>query len=281
MRKLDKLITVQSLLALVVAGALGCADDGKKQTKPDGALDVAADALAPDTAKADTLAVDAASADVVPPADTAEVDVPWLPDAGQGETAPDTQGADTGLGPDGARADGLLALDGGLGETGAGMDGTSAVDASEVTMATITFRLDNQGTQTVYLRNACLVPVTVTSTADDAEYTNALFCACSCADSNCMDSVACAPCAPPSGVAVATGQTRDLPWKAGKFTLETKTGTSGNFQCLGHAPIATGVYRVAVVVYPTEADAVAQTNGRTVRQSFVLGTTEAVVVVPM
>ena len=91
----------------------------------------------------------------------------------------------------------------------------------------------------------------------------------------------CGPCAPPSGVAVAAGQTSALPWKAGKFTLETKTGTAGSFQCLSHAPIATGDYRVAATVYPTEADAMAQTNGRTVQQSFVLGTTDATVVVPI
>jgi hypothetical protein len=156
-----------------------------------------------------------------------------------------------------------------------------AVDAGAMTMASITFRLDNLGTQAVYLYNACWIPLTVTSTVDGTEYTNAQYCACNCADSSCTESVNCVPCAPPSGVAVAAGQTTDLSWKAGRFTLETKTGTAGIFQCLAHAPIATGDYRVAVTVYPTEADARSQTNGRTVQQSFVLGTTNATVLVPI
>jgi hypothetical protein len=292
MRRFDKLVMVQSLLGFLVAGAIGCGDDAKPQTKRDGSMDLAADASAPDLAKADTLvpgdmaktdapAVDAAQTDVAQPLDTATLDVPSPLDVGQGETAFDTGGVDTGLGPDGARADGPSVLDGGSGETGAGIDSTGAVDAGATTMANVTFRLDNQGTQTVYLYNACWVPLTVTSTADGTEYTNALFCACNCADSTCTESVKCAPCAPPSGVAVAAGQTSDLPWKAGKFTLETKTGSAGSFQCLGQAPIATGNYRVAVTVYPTEVDAVAKTNGRIVQQSFVLGTTNATVVVPI
>lgn len=281
MRTLGKMVLVQSLFGLVVVGTIGCGDDDKKQTTLDGAVDLAADAPAPDTAKTDVLAADAAQTDVAPPLDTAKLDVPLSLDVGQGETALDTRGVDAGLGPDGARADGPSALDGGSGEAGTGIDGTGAVDAGSMTMATITFSIDNQGTQTVYLYNACWVPLTVTSTADGTEYTNASFCACNCADSTCTESVKCAPCAPPSGVAVAAGQTSALPWKSGKFTLETKTGTAGAFQCLGRAPIATGNYRVAVTVYPTEADALAKTNGRVVQQSFVLGTTNATVVVPI
>jgi hypothetical protein len=41
------------------------------------------------------------------------------------------------------------------------------------------------------------------------------------------------------------------------------------------------MYRVSVQVYPTEADAAAQTNGRNVQLDFPLTTTNATVAIPI
>ncbi len=242
--------------------------------------------LAPDTGKldvapsadasVDTVAVDAPSVDVVAPLDQA-----GALDAGGGDVAIDVAGVDGGLGPDSARIDGAAILDGGSGEAGPVIDGAPAVDGGITTMAKITFRLDNRAAATVYLRNACWLPLTVTSLADGSQYANASYCACDCADSQCNSTVNCAPCAPPSGVAVAAGESKDIAWTARKSTLESRTGELGAYQCVSHQPIAVGTYRVAVSVYATEADAAAELNGRTVEHSFVLDTSNAVVVVPI
>jgi hypothetical protein len=290
MQKLDKVTIVQAVFCLLVSGVgAGCGDDSKPATKLDAAVDGTAD-VAGDSAKTDTLApadlaqadapqTDTAKTDAPLPLDTIGLDGPALVDVGQGETALDSGGVDTGLALDVAESDTPTVPDASLGEAGTGADGGGAVDAETLTSANLTFRLDNQGAQTVYLRNHCWLPFDVTSLADGTAYANQLFCACECADITCTVALNCAPCAPPSGTAVAAGQTMDLSWKARKSTMESKTGPAGAFECVTHAPIATGSYRLAVTVYPTEADAVAETNGRVVQQSFVLGTGNATIAV--
>jgi hypothetical protein len=148
-----------------------------------------------------------------------------------------------------------------------------------MTMASITLRLTNEAAQTVYLRSACAIPFDVTSTADGTVYTNQMICACDCANAGCTGGNACGACAPPSGIAVQVGGTADLSWTAQLATSQTKTGAAGPFQCVSRAAIPTGTYRLAVVVYPTAEDAVAETNGKTLEQSFVLGTTNATIAV--
>lgn len=297
MPKLDKPTVAQVVFCLLVTGiGAGCGDDTGSKAKLDAAVDATADvpgadAAKPgaDAAKTDTLAPPDLSRADAPESDTPMTDVP-LPrdtapdgpatlDVANGETGLDSSAVDTGLVPDVA-GDAPPALDTGAVETG-GIDGTTAVDAEGMTTASITFRLHNQGAQPVYVRSNCWIPFDVTSLADGTVYANRFFCACSCAEALCTGPVACAPCPPPDGLEVAPGQTRDLSWQARKSTLETKTGTQGPFECVAHAPIATGAYRVSVSVYPTEEDAAAETNGRVVQQSFTLGTANAVVTVPV
>lgn len=288
MHKIDKLTTVQAVFCLLITGVVaGCGDDSKPETRLDAAVDRAGDALAADAAKTDTLVpadaakpdgpqADAPTSDAAPPLDTAKVDGSALLDVGAGETG----GVDGGSGLDGAAGDAPLELDTGAVDTGA-FDGAGGLDGGATTMASITFRVENQGAQTVYLRSSCWIPFDVTSVADGAVYANAFFCACSCADASCTSQVACAPCAPPSGIAVAAGQIKDVSWQARKSTLENKTGSLGAYQCVAHAPIPTGTYRLAISVYPSEADAAAGTNGRVIQQSFMLGGSNATVVVPV
>lgn len=290
MRKPDKVTLVQAVFCLLVTGAgAGCGDDGKTEARPDAAVerpgDVSADSakadIAPaDLAKADTAPIDGVKTDAPLLLDTGKLDLPATLDVGQGETAIDTAGVDGGPALDGAAVDAPPVADVAVGETSA-IDGTGTVDADGMTMAGITFRLQNQGAQAIYVRVSCWVPFQVTSVADGTVYANKSFCACDCADTTCTVPMACAPCAPPSGVAVASGQTKDVSWQARSSTLQSKTGTTGAFECVAHAPIATGAYRLAITVYATEADAVAETNGRVVQHTFALGTTNAVVEVPV
>ena len=191
------------------------------------------------------------------------------------ETALDSGPLDTAGALDGVVEDVAQSLDTGAGEAGT-VDGTLAM-----TNATITFELANMGTQTANLRSECWMPITVTALADGASYTDQSYCLCNCADSSCMGPVNCSPCAPPAGIPLEPGKTRNISWTARKSTVQKKTGSVGEFQCVAHAPIATGSYEVAVVVYPTEADAAADSNGKTVEHSFVLGTSDATVGVPV
>jgi hypothetical protein len=298
MRKLDKLALAQLLFAPLVVAAVGCADSTEAKPRLDAGIDrppdaasadtTEADAVPPadmancrcdvppvaDTANADTANADTANADAPSLRDGAMPDVPWPLDASQGETPLDSGGVDAT-----PPRDVFPAPDAGTGEAGTGIDGLVAVDALATSMPTITFRLDNTGTQTVYLRNNCWILVAVTSESDATDYSNAQFCACDCADSACTGTVMCGPCAPPEGVTLDAGKTKDISWIARKSAMASKTGPSGAFQCVAHTPIPSGAYRVAVVVYPSASDAAANTNGKTVARSFTLGTTNATVIV--
>jgi hypothetical protein len=308
MRKLDKLALAQLLFAPLVVAAVGCGTDTETQPRLDAGIDrppdvasadmIEADAVPPadtaksdapavadaanaDTANADTANADTTSADAPSPADGAMPDVPRPLDASPGETPLDSGGVDATPPRDTVAQDVPSAPDAGTGEAGTGIDGLVAVDALATSMPTITFRLDNTGTQTVYLRNNCWIHIAVVSESDATDYSNAQFCACDCADSACTGTVMCGPCAPPEGVALDAGKTKDISWIARKSAMASKTGPSGAFQCVAHTPIPAGAYRVAVVVYPSASDAAADTNGKTVARSFPLGTTNATVTVPI
>jgi hypothetical protein len=286
MRKLEHAVFALSIPCLLVAGAAGCGDSTAAQPQPDGAVDNRRADAPGDTPSADapwgaeTTKLDVAKLDV------AKLDVPVVEDTGKPGDASDA--SETGLdaatvdaaAQDVPGVDGSALLDGGSSEAG-GVDGAAGVDALTMTTANVTFRLENRGAQAVYLRNACFIPFDVTCAADGTVYANAFFCACNCADSTCNGPLACGPCAPTSGVAIAPGETRDLSWIARKSTLQTKTGATGSFQCVAIAPIPTGDYRMSISVYPTAADAVAATNGTTVRQSFLLDTANTTVAVPI
>lgn len=293
MQKLDKLVLTSVLFAPLVAGLVGCGDGTKTVPRLDAAIDLAPDVASTDATKADALVPpDTANSDVSPAPDTANPDAPWPkdgagtdvprpPDASQDKASLDTSGVDATSPRDAGDQDAPPTLDAGTGEAGMGMDGAVAVDALAMAMPTITFRLDNTGTQTVYLRNQCWIPIEVASESDGTVHGNTFFCACDCADTGCTSNVQCGPCAPPAGVAIEAGTIMDISWIARKSTLENRTGPYGAFQCVAHAPIPTGAYRVAFVVYSSESDAVAETNGRTVAQGFALGTTNATVTVPI
>lgn len=287
MRNLDKSPLLHLMLCLFVASAtsLGCGDGTTAETKPDGGRD---SALAADAATADArLLDDMAKTDAPSVADTAAVDTPLPEDTAKADThgsldgGPDASRVDAGWAQDADSVDVPAKLDSSVVEVGNAVDGTPSVDALATTMATVTFQLTNQGTQAVYLRNACWIHFDVTATADGTVYANQSFCACDCASANCTGAILCGPCAPTSGTAVQAGETTNLWWTAQSATLQTKTGTTGSFQCVSLAPIPTGSYRVAIVVYPTAEDAVAETNGKTIEQGFVLGTANATVAVPI
>jgi hypothetical protein len=297
MRKLDKLALAQLLFAPLVVAAVGCSDGSNAQPRLDAGIDRPPDVASADTTEADAVPpADAARSDAPPVADAASADAesadelslgdgatpdgPRPLDASPGDTPLDA-GVDATPPRDAVAQDGSSALDAGSGEAGTGIDGAVAVDALAMSMPTITFRLDNEGTQTAYLRNNCWIAVAVTSESDGADYSNGQFCACDCADSTCTSSVMCGPCAPPEGVALEAGKTKDISWIARRSAMETRTGPYGVFQCVAHTPIPTGAYRVAIVVYPSESDATADTNGNTVARSFTLGTTNATVTVPI
>jgi hypothetical protein len=291
MRK-PELALVQLLLLSFIAAAAGCGSDSKSSSPLDGGRDsssnvpdtdkakadqgVAADTGKSDTApRTDTVIVDATSADASEEVDADMADLPLVLDA-----SPDNVPLDTGTVEAPPRMD-AVDMDGALAsEAGGGMDGL-AVDSLETSMATITFRLQNTGPQTVYLRSDCWIRVDVTSEADATVYANGSFCACACADTTCTSPVECSPCAPSAGVAIEAGKTKDISWIARKSTMETKNGSTGAFQCVAHSPIPTGAYRVTVVVYSTQSDAAGGTNGKAIEQSFTLSPADATVMVPV
>jgi hypothetical protein len=236
-----------------------------------------------DSGLADGRAVDTNQADTTIPKDTAksdtQADVVLIPDTNKADLARDTDKADIPVLPDAPQGD-APAGDAGLGDASADL-GDGATDALGTTMATITFRFKNTGTQAVYLRSECVVPIQILSMADWTAYANGYNCACDCADVGCQDAIKCAPCAPPDGVLVAPGKNQEIAWVARQSTLQTKTGLRGAFQCVAHAAIPTGTYRVSLQVYPTMADAAAKTNGKAVSLSFPLTTANAIVEVPL
>jgi hypothetical protein len=281
MRKLEPAVLALSIPCLLVAGGAGCGDSATAQARLDGAVDTR-----PADAPGDSATADAPWGAEAAKLDLAKLDAPSIEDAAQPDAASDASqtrldvGAVDAVARDVPGIDASGVIDAERSET-AGVDGAAGVDALALTTATITFRLENRGAQSVYLRSECFIPFDVTCAADGTVYTNTTFCACNCADSSCNGAVACGPCAPTSGVAIEAGKTRDLTWISRASTLQTKSSSTGPFQCVAHVPIPTGEYRLSISVYPTAADAVAGTNGTTVRQSFSLDTANTTVAVPI
>lgn len=280
MRTIEHAIFALSIPCLLVAGAVGCGDSSSAQPRLDGAVD-----NRPADAPGDVGTADAPWGAETAKLDVAKPDAPPIEDTAQADAAADASQTRLDAAPPDAPAQDVAGvdvapLDAGTNEA-AGLDGGAGVDALDVTTSTITFRLENRGAQTVYLRSECWLPFDVTRAADGTVYANGSFCACNCADSSCNGPVACGPCAPTSGMAIEAGKTHDLTWISRTSTLQTKTGPTGSFQCVAHAPLPVGDYRLSISIYPTAADAVAATNGATVQQSFLLGPASATVVVPI
>jgi hypothetical protein len=127
--------------------------------------------------------------------------------------------------------------------------------------SSITFQLRNDGISTVYLFENCTIDFTITSLADPVhEIAQGGFCACACEQSSCP---VCGPCfAGPRDVAV--GATLPESWSA--VSVASETTSTGS--CERRTPLPYGRYRIDVPVYPTEADALAKTYGRTATQTF-------------
>jgi len=129
--------------------------------------------------------------------------------------------------------------------------------------AMVTFRLQNDGTQPVYLSQNCLIDYTITSlTAPVHGITRVDGCACSCGLTGCSVCGACAH----GALAVPVGMSQNDLWRAVDVTQEsTPTGS-----CVREQKLSIGPYRIDVPVYASEADATALTGARTATQSFTL-----------
>jgi hypothetical protein len=149
------------------------------------------------------------------------------------------------------------------------------------TQAIIAFQFKNVGSPTLYVYGACTVPFVVTSISDGKTYGNSYACACDCASSSCTNGLQCGQCLPPTGYGIARDMIKEVQWVAQSTTSQTKTGPDGPFPCVSLSPIPVGSYKVAIVVYTSEADAVAQRDGHVVERVFVLGPTNATVEVPI
>jgi len=147
----------------------------------------------------------------------------------------------------------LGAFDGGCGTT----------ESNPMPPSTVNFALRNDGAQTVYLFQACLINYTITSLADPAHTITRLDgCACMCTQASCGECGACAQ----NAIDVAVGTARNDDWTAISFTTESRPTGS----CFRQQALPPGSYRIDVPVYPTADDAVAGTSARTATQSFTL-----------
>ena len=151
----------------------------------------------------------------------------------------------------------------------AGACGASGYDRSPAAMP-VTFQLRNDGISTVYVFESCQIDFTITSLADPVhEIALSGGCACTCG----LECPVCGPCFE-GPLDVVTGTMRTASWTTVKVTTEP-TSTGGS--CQREFPLAFGPYRIDVPVYPTLADAMARTTGRTASQSFELPLTSEIV----
>lgn len=271
MRISDTRVPATLVFCYLSALAIGCGDS-VKESRTDAATDSARDTalLVPDTAvdvvkptPSPDSAGDAVAPDLSPevPVDGASPD--WLLDANRVDSPQS----------DAAQVDGTQTK-----EVGGDTRGDSAVPT---TRATVTFHFKNTGTSTLYVHQACTIPIKVTSLTDGTTYGNGYACACDCASPTCNGNLACGACAPPSGVPIEVGSAHDIYWAAELTTSQTKTGTYGSFQCLVRSPIPTGPYKVEISVYTDDTNATNETNSRKVEKTFTLGTADATVEIPV
>jgi hypothetical protein len=282
-------------LALIAALAAGIGCDGKSTPKDAGQADAGKDAPISDGPQGPEAS----------PPDLAPADHPQANDLGSGT---DTSKADAPLvtldappldGPMGerpplmdvppaidARIDPRIdaeSVDSGQNDSGPVdvSDALSVADALSTTQARMTFVFKNNGTQVVYLQMECAVQFQVVSQVTSTVYPNKSICLCRCADPTCLDLPNCPPCEARSGIAVEPGKTFETTWTAQTSTTGEKTGTRGTFKCIDYAPIPTGAYQVSIPVFPSAADAAANTNASTATVPFQLTIADAKVEVPL
>jgi hypothetical protein len=278
----------QVTLVAALASGIGC--DGKSTPKDAGQAD----------AGKDTPIVDGPQGPEASPPDMAHGDDPQANDLASGT---DTSKADTPLVTlDAQPLDGTMgerpplmdvlpgidaridaeSVDSGLNDSGPNDRGPIDVsDALSTTQARMTFVFKNTGTQVVYLQMECAVQFQVVSEVTTTVYPNKSICLCRCDDPNCMDLPNCPPCEARSGIAVEPGKTFETTWTAQTSTMRDKTGPRGTFTCIDYAPIPTGAYRVSIPVFPSAADAAANTNASTATMPFQLTIADAKLEVPL
>ncbi len=278
MRIHDRLVIGRLVFCALASAAvgLGCGsessgvDSGKADGSPDGR---GQDVSTPDSGNKDVHAdlppspdgaTDVAG-DALPPQDRPLSD-------GAAEDGPMVDGALTDGGESDAAADDGRATDAG---------DASGADGGASTQANITFVLKNTGSTVLYLTRQCWVEFQVASLADGTVYKNQSFCLCDCSDTACQGEINCSPCAPRDGLAVAPGGTREVTWVAQTDEVRKQNGSMGEYSCLAHSPIATGTHRVSVPVFSSASDAAAQINATTASATFELGTSDARIEVPL
>jgi hypothetical protein len=137
---------------------------------------------------------------------------------------------------------------------------------SGVSGGTVTFRVTNDGPQTVYLIETCAgVAFGVSSCA--SRYTDDVgplyACACGCQDPSCTWSIACPACPPDAPVPLAPGASRDLAWSAQRLFTERRS----SYLCLQSVPLPPEIYSVTIPVVdsPESVDAGASPSRRVTR----------------
>jgi hypothetical protein len=159
----------------------------------------------------------------------------------------------------------FLIVAGALGAAAGGCSST-ATPNQEPPAPTISLELRNDGAQSVYLFENCILSYTITALADPVhEITRVDGCACMCG-STCAFCGACAQ--HPVEVAAGTAMTDN--WQAVGFTTETNPASAGGGVCFRAQTLPSGSYRIDVPVYTSSDDAAAGTSARTATQTFTL-----------
>jgi hypothetical protein len=146
---------------------------------------------------------------------------------------------------------------------GAAAGGCGSTESNPMPPSTINFELRNDGAQSVYLFQNCLIDYTITSLADPTHtITRIDGCGCDCSLSSCSVCGACAH----SAIEIAAGGTQTDSWLAVDITTQTRPAGA----CQVQKTLPAGSYRIDVPVYASDADATAGTAARTASQTFTL-----------
>lgn len=138
----------------------------------------------------------------------------------------------------------------------------------------MTFDLQNGGTASVFLREECLLELTITELADPPRSIGRVFVcpACDCSASSCLIAP-CGACADgPHEVAGAA----TLSWQW--TPVDMTPGMRGTSACSHDRVLPGGQYRIDIPVYSQRDDAIAGVNARIVAKTFNIPTAEPVVV---
>jgi hypothetical protein len=118
----------------------------------------------------------------------------------------------------------------------------------------VVFRLRNRGDRTLYLRQGC-VGIAFDVSSCGSRYTDGVgpryACGCLCGDASCTGTVACGPCPPDAGLAVAPGEAKDVPWSAILTTLQDRPG----YSCVERTPLPAARYAVSFPLFDTDSAA--------------------------